>query len=188
MTYVDFESLPGNKQALERLLGRSIWRTFRALPLRDRSILRLLYYRGASQGELAGALGISRKSLRRTLHRILARASDPMTLALLAAWNDLDPAEQRLAYLHRILGMSLREIVRYGLVPGPEGDGRSNGTACMNTVRKKLRAIDRKIRRRLATEPADASSPTDAYQPPQTGAGEPDYVDPSAAFSAAGAG
>ena len=175
MSYMNLKSLPGNKQAIERLLGRSIWRTFRALPLRDRSILRLLYYRGASQGELAGALGISRESLRRTVHRILARASDPMTLALIAAWTDLDPAEQRLAYLHRILGVSLREIVRYGLVPGPEGDGRSNGTACMNTLRKKLRAIDRKIRRRLATQPPQAD-------------GESDYVDPSAAFSAAGAG
>jgi len=104
--------------------------------------LRLLYHRGASQGELAGAMGISRMDLRRIVRRAMARATDPMQIALLAAWRRLTPEEQRLAYLHRFLGLSLREIARHALVEGPQGDGPASPT----TLRRMMRRIMRKVR------------------------------------------
>ena len=117
------------------------------MPLRERSLLRLLYYRGASHRELAGALGISRPALRRMLNRILARATDPLLAATVSAWDRLAPAERRLAYLHRVLGLALRDIARQGLVPGREIGGRPAGAARLTTMRRQMRAIDRKVTR-----------------------------------------
>ena len=133
---------PDSEQDSANPLNRVIERAFRALPLRERSVLRLLYHRGASQGELAGAMGISRMDLRRIVRRAMARATDPMQIALLAAWRRLSPEEQRLAYLHRFLGLSLREIARHALVEGPRGDGPASPT----TLRRMMRRIMRKVR------------------------------------------
>jgi DNA-directed RNA polymerase specialized sigma24 family protein len=135
-----------DKQTADHLGDRAIWRVLQTLPLRDRCLLRLLYRRGATQSELAGALGISRYALRRILRRVVARARDPLQNAIVTQWDRLTPWEQRLAYLHRILGLSLREIARHGLVESPTRDGRSGGAACVNTLRARMRRIEARVR------------------------------------------
>jgi len=137
-------------------LGRVERAAMESLSVRERNLLRLVYRRGASHGEVAGVLGVSRRAVRRMVRQALARATDPMHLALLRSWRRLTPSEQRLAYLHRILGLSLREIARLGLVDGPAEDGRSEGPACLNTLRAWMRRIERGLwraeRRRLQGE------------------------------------
>jgi len=135
-----------DKQPADHLGDRAIWRVLQALPLRERCLLRLLYRRGATQSEVAGALGISRYALRRILRRVVARARDPLQNAIVTQWDRLTPGEQRLAYLHRILGLSLREIARHGLVESPVRDGRSDGAACVNTLRARMRRIEARVR------------------------------------------
>ena len=98
----------------------AVRRAFRALPLRQRCLLRLIYHRGASLAELAGALGMSRSSLKWTLNQALGQAADPLHRGMVDCWDRLTGREQRLLYLHRILGLSLRKIVREGLMdPAP---------------------------------------------------------------------
>jgi len=128
-------------------LGRVERAAMESLSVRDRNLLRLVYRRGASHGEVAGVLGVSRRAVRRMVRRALERARDPMHLALLRSWRGLTPRERRLAYLLRILGLSLREIARLGLVDGPAGDGRSGGPACLNTLRAWMRRIERGLHR-----------------------------------------
>jgi DNA-binding CsgD family transcriptional regulator len=95
----------------------------RLLPPKQRAVLRLLYLRGASQAELAAALGISRGALRRLVRRAISRATDPDNLAALRSWRRLTADEQRLVHLHGFFGISLREIARKGLVGGPAAPG-----------------------------------------------------------------
>jgi DNA-directed RNA polymerase specialized sigma24 family protein len=135
-----------DKRLSDHLGDRAIWRTLQAFPLRERCLLRLLYRRGATQSEVAGALGISRAALRRILRRVVVRARDPLQNAIVAQWDRLTPGEQRLAYLHRILGLSLREIARHGLVESPARDGRSGGAVCVNTLRARMRRIEARVR------------------------------------------
>jgi predicted DNA-binding protein (UPF0251 family) len=118
-----------------------------SLSVRERNLLRLIYRRGASHKELAGLLGVSRWAVRRMVRQALTRARDPMHLALVRSWRRLTPTDQRLAYLHRILGLSLREISRLGLVAGPAENGRSGRPACLNTLRAWMRRIERGLRR-----------------------------------------
>jgi DNA-binding transcriptional regulator LsrR (DeoR family) len=106
----------------------------------------LLHHRGATQSEVAGALGISRAALRRIIQRAVALARDPLQIGIVAIWDRLSPEDQRLAYLHRILGLSLREIARHGLVESPVRDGRSGGAACVNTLRSRMRRIEARVR------------------------------------------
>ena len=128
------------------------------LSVQDRSLLRLLYRRGATQRELAGAMGISRAALRRRLRRVRQKAADPVLIGLALLWRRLPPADRHLAYLHYVVEMSTAEIVRRGLadgVPGRNGHGPS-GT----TLRRRLRKIAGKAklaaRRRLSRRSADA--------------------------------
>jgi len=93
-------------------------------------------------------MGISREDLRRIIRRAMARATDPMQLVLLALWRRLTPDEQRLTYLHRFLGLSLREIARRGLIEGRRGDGPASPSA----LRRTMRRIRRKVAR--ATHPS----------------------------------
>lgn len=124
-----------------------MWRTFQALPLRERSILRLIYQRGASERELAGALGISRSALRRMVDRILERVADPLLPDLIASWRLLAPDERRVAYLHRILGLPLREIARNRLIETPKVDGRTGSASSEASLRALMNQVERKVQR-----------------------------------------
>jgi hypothetical protein len=117
------------------------------LPPKERSLLRLIYHRGATHQELAHALGLSTKTLTRTLGRILRRATSPLQLEMVACWDHLDPWEQRLIYLHRVLGMPLRRIAREGLLPPARTDRRAGPTPSLSGLRVRMRAIERKVRR-----------------------------------------
>jgi DNA-binding CsgD family transcriptional regulator len=119
---------------------------FQALPVRERSLLRLVHLRGATQRELAGALGISRTALRVMLRRAERKARDPTQAALVRTWRRLTAWEQRLAYLQMVLGLSLREIARRRLAVGPAG-GRGMSGESETTLRRRAREIQRKIRR-----------------------------------------
>jgi len=119
----------------------------RAMPPRDRNLLRLVYNRGASHGELAGILGVSRTTVRRMVRQALARAADPAQLAIVRSWRCLSPQERRLVYLHKILGVSLREIARLELVCGLPRDGQSGGAAGLTSLRRWMREIERRLRR-----------------------------------------
>jgi hypothetical protein len=138
------QCLPGDEPAAGRTLDRAVWRAFRALPLRERSLLKLIYQRGATTHELAGALGISPAGVRRAVAGAVERASDPIHLNMVACWNRLDPREQRLMYLHRVLALSLRQIVREGLL---EGAGR----ASLSSLRREVHAIEQKVARLCAS-------------------------------------
>ena len=129
-------------------------RSIRTLPLRDRCLLRLFLDRGASHGELAGVLGISRKRVARTLERLLSVASDPGRIALISVWSRLSPEEQRLAYLHLILEMPLREIARTGLLRRQEPDGSLGAVVSRTTLCRLMRRIERKVRRYKARSQA----------------------------------
>ena len=120
---------------------------FRFLPLKERSLLRLLYCRGATQGELAGALGVSRGAVRRMLRRALLRATDPENLAILRCWRWLADEERRLARLHRFLGISLSEIARNRLIAPAGFNGSPPDPASFGQLRGMMRNIQRKARR-----------------------------------------
>jgi hypothetical protein len=141
----------------------------RLLPLRERSLLRLIYQRGATHAELAGALGMSRRSIRRAIRNALERLADPLLLDIVACWHRLSPSQQRLIYLHRVLGMSLSKIVRDGLMPPHEQrDGRSAERPCLCTLRKQWREIDRKVRRQGGREAADQPPESPEPLPPDS--------------------
>ena len=142
----DMGCLEPSEQQGSRLLRQALEGVVRTLPLRERSLLRLLYLRGASQRELAGALGISRAALRRLLRRAVERATDPMQLALVRSWRRLAPQERRLAYLHRVLGLSLREIARRGLADGSDA-GTARDRSSASTLRRRMRQIERTVQR-----------------------------------------
>lgn len=146
MTNLNEEScLAQEEQDVQRPVGRAVWRAFRMLPLRERSLLKLVYERGATHAELAGALGMSKGSLRRTLSHAIERATDPLHIQIVACWNQLLPREQRLVYLHRVLGIPLRQIARDGLVQNERTDGRTGPSPCLASLRKEMRAIERKV-------------------------------------------
>jgi len=140
-------SLMNNNIDLARLSSALQAREIRFLPLRERSLLRLLYYRGATQGELAGALGISRGAVRRMLRRAILRATDPQNLAILQSWHRLTDDERRLARLHRFMGISLNKIARQRLIAIPSQNGRSDDLASFGQLRGMMRAIQRKAQR-----------------------------------------
>ena len=119
---------------------------FLRLPVQERSLLALVYRRGATQREIAGALGISRTALRVMLRRAERKARDPTQAALVRTWRRLTARERRLAYLHLVLGLSLGEISRRRLAPG-SGDGRKTSGESKNTLGRRVRQIERKIRR-----------------------------------------
>lgn len=144
---LDLLGLPASKPGAPSFLRRHLRAALRLLPRRERYLLRLLHVRGATQAELAGALGIDRNALRRILRRAQRRATDPLNLAILGVWHRLTPAEQRLAYLHRFLGMSLRRIAALGLVPASGGVDRPPRPAGFKGLRGILRRVRRKIRR-----------------------------------------
>jgi len=135
--------LPGltnSEQDPENPLRRVIRRAFRALPLRERCVLRLVYDLGASQRQLAGAMGVSHRDVRRMVHRARARATDPVQAALVAAWRRLTPQQRRLAYLHRFLNLSLRQIARHGMARNCRGEVITT----LSTLRREMRRIMRK--------------------------------------------
>jgi len=122
--------LPENKLRDLGLRSRDLRRLLHLLPPRERYLLQLFYLRGASQRELAGLLGVAPRTVRRTLARARQRILDPLNLAIVAAWPRLDPHEQRLACLHRLMGLPLARIARMGLMPasargGPAGQPAS---------------------------------------------------------------
>jgi DNA-directed RNA polymerase specialized sigma24 family protein len=119
---------------------------FLRLPVRERSLLALVYRRGATQREIAGALGISRTALRVMLRRAERKARDPTQAALVRTWRRLTARERRLAYLHLVLGLSLGEIARRRLAAG-SGDGRKTSGESKNTLARRVREILRKIGR-----------------------------------------
>lgn len=107
--------------------------------------MRLLYHRGASQREVAGALGISRAALRRRVRRAKDKAADPVLVGLALVWRRLSPAERRLAYLHHVLDVSLAEIARRGL-GDPAAIGNGSAKPGKMRLRSRLRRIERKAK------------------------------------------
>jgi hypothetical protein len=77
-------------------------------------------------------------------------ASDPGRIALLGAWDRLSWDEQRLAYLHLILEVPLREISRLGLMERQQADGSLDPVVSRTTLARLLRKIGRKVRRHKA--------------------------------------
>ena len=131
--------------------------------MRERSLLRLVHLRGATQREIAGVLGISRTALRVMLRRAERKARDPTQAALVRTWRRLTERERRLAYLHLVVGLSLGEIARRRLADG-SGDGRRTSGESKNTLARRVREILRKIgrsearrRRREHPSPQDPS-------------------------------
>jgi hypothetical protein len=90
---------------------------------------------------------MSRKRVAETLRHLLSVASDPGRIALVSAWGRLSPEEQRLAYLHLILEMPLREIARIGLMRRQEPDGSLGAAVRRTTLGRLMRRIERKVRR-----------------------------------------
>jgi DNA-directed RNA polymerase specialized sigma24 family protein len=90
---------------------------------------------------------MSRRGIRQTVHRALVRITDPLLLEIAACWNRLSPEQQRLVYLHRVLGIPLRQVARDGLLRHKQRDGRSAEFPCPATLRKQMREIERKVRR-----------------------------------------
>lgn len=145
--FLHLRGLADSKTNRPGLVPRNLRRAWRLLPLRDRSLLTLLYVRGASQRELAGFLGINRAALRKMQRRATRKATDPLNLAILAAWRRLTPQERRLVYLHRFLGISLQCIVRLRLVPAVPRTGQPAPAAGMKALRAMLRKVRRKVHR-----------------------------------------
>jgi hypothetical protein len=106
----------------------------------------LFLNRGATYGELAGVLGMTRREAGRVLRRLLLAAADPKRLALVSIWPRLTPDEQRLAYLNLILEIPLQEISHLGLIETPQPDGRRLAVS-RSTLNRRLRQIDWKVRR-----------------------------------------
>ena len=135
------------------------------LSTQERSLLRLLYHRGASQREVAGALGISRAALRRRVRRARDKAADPVLVGLALVWRRLSPAERRLAYLHHVLDVSLAEITRRGL-GDPAAIGNGSAGPSRTTLRRRLRGIERKAKlaagERRNRETRNAQGPSSA--------------------------
>lgn len=177
-TTADFVSLLGlldGKTRRHHLIRRDLRRAWRLLPQRDRSLLTLLRQRGASLREVAGLLGVSRITVRRMAGRAVRRATDPENLAILASWQRLKPEEQRLVYLHRFLGMSLRRIARPGLVatsPSGSGSGAAAGAKSPRAVWRKIRRKVRRWARTKQPQEAPALPPSSqASSPPSPEAG-----------------
>jgi DNA-binding HxlR family transcriptional regulator len=122
--------------------------------------VKLFLDRGASHGELAGLLGISRRMVAKRLRRLLSAAMAPGRLALVNAWPRLHPEEQRLAYLHLILEMPLHEIARLGLMRRVDPDGSAGPHIARVTLGRHLRQIMRKVERVAAAAQAAAGPST----------------------------
>ena len=135
-----------NKRLKIRALDRAAWRALRVLSPQERSLLRLVFKRGASERELAALLGTSKTSVRRRLEQAVERATDPAQQALVTVWRQLAPYEQRLAYLHRVLGLSIRQIAHDRLI-GPPPGSREGAAARASSLRVVIRGIDRKVLR-----------------------------------------
>ena len=133
----------GNGLVTDRAMLRSIG----TLPIRDRCLLRLFLNRGASHGELAGILGMTRQGVAKTLRRLISTAADPRRLALVSAWHRFSPHEQRLAYLHLILEMPLHEISRLRLMRRAEADNHAGPAVSRTTLARLMRQIQRKVQR-----------------------------------------
>lgn len=147
------------------------------LPPRERSLLRLAYYRGATRGELAGALGVSRSTLDRMLRRAHRRATDPENLALARCWRRLTDQEQRLVRLNRFWGMPLRQIARDGLIAMAAADGRPGAPATLGELRGMMRATQRKARRNERRRLESGADSRGVTRPDRTGrdpASDPD--------------
>jgi hypothetical protein len=108
--------LPKPKHAESLTVEQATRRIFRALPLKERCMLNLVYHRGATVTEIAGLLGMSRSGLTRILLQSLGRTSDPFYRKMVDGWDGLTLRERRLLYLTQILGLSLRQIAREGLM------------------------------------------------------------------------
>jgi hypothetical protein len=128
----NFDSL----ESLDRMLRR----TRRMLPRQEWGLLSLVHRRGATQGELAAALGISRASLRKRVLSATRRATNPLLMRLARQWRRLEPPERRLVYLRLVLGLSYREIARRGLVPDLV---RGDRPASASSLRRNLARIER---------------------------------------------
>ena len=122
--------------------GQTTKRILKILPRREWGLLSLVYRRGATRQELAAVLGISRASLRKRIKAATRRATNPLLAVLSRQWGRLEPAEQRLAYLRLVLGLSLREIARRRLVPGLV---RGNGPPSASSLRRHLARIERRF-------------------------------------------
>ena len=154
----------GEERAGGGLEGEGMGAVAQALPRRDRCILRIVEERGVPVSELAGALGMSRGALQRRVRRARKLARDPDLLVVLQAWRHLDAADRRLVYLHRVLGLSLREIARRGLAGGSGQNGRAPGRT-LSALRRRLGQIERRAKRvsgclRRGVKPRGASGAT----------------------------
>lgn len=122
-------------------------RILRALPLRERSLLSLIYRRGASPGEIAGLLGVRPRAVRTMQQQALRRATDPLLAAVLAIWRSLSAEDRRLAYLHHMVGLPVREIARSGLLDNLRPGDSPRPTTCFSTVQERLDRIERQAQR-----------------------------------------
>jgi hypothetical protein len=81
-----------------------------------------------------------------------------MTIAIVGCWRRLTPYQRRLAYLHRILGMSLARIAALGFVPIPAGRSESQW-ARVRYLRGTMRTIERRADRHARRMGAQAPPP-----------------------------
>lgn len=123
--------------------AESNWKkAFWLLPKKERCLLRLYYYRSASQGELAGVMGITKGRVRRTLLRARRRASNPRIQIIWKYWPSLPATERRLVRFNWFWGLSLRDIVARGLVES------HTGHATLGQLRTMMRRIQRLTKKR----------------------------------------
>jgi AraC-like DNA-binding protein len=136
------------EQAENRTVEQATRRIFRALPFKERCILNLVYHRGATVAEIASLLGMSRSGLTRILLQALGRTSDPSYQNMVDGWDRLTLRQRRLLYLNQILGVSLRQIVRDGLM-NCKGSALSPDTEY--TLRREVREAMRGISQQRGT-------------------------------------
>jgi hypothetical protein len=129
------------KHAKGLTVDQATRRTFRALPFKERCMLNLVYQRGATVAEVAGLLGMSRSGLTRILLQSLGRTSDPFFRNMVDGWDRLTLRDRRLLYLNQILGLSLRQIAREGLM----NSQRSASPDTEYTLRREMREAVRRV-------------------------------------------
>lgn len=117
-------------------------RLVKTLPRQEWGLLSLIHRRGATSRELAAALGISRGALRSRISAAMRRARSPVLASLARQWGRLRPAERRLVYLNLVMGLSLREVSRRGLMGVSGPDGRPPSPSALG---RRLRRIERRF-------------------------------------------
>ncbi len=136
------DASPGPDQNARQIAPHATMKAaLRTLTPRERALLELYHVRGASYRQLAAACGVTRDAVRQIVRRARRRATDPRLVATVRNWTALSGEERRLARLHILGRVSLREIARRELYAE---DGRALSATAL---RRRIHRIERKVAR-----------------------------------------